>query len=63
MEGVRFRDPVLPGDRLVLMVKLVKVRRGAMIVCQFQGFVRENLVVEGQIRGVPLDIDMPAEGT
>jgi 3-hydroxyacyl-[acyl-carrier-protein] dehydratase len=62
MEGVRFRDPVLPGDRLVLMVQLIKVRRGAMIVCRFQGFVRENLVVEGQIKGVPLDIDMPPEG-
>ena len=62
MEGVRFRDPVLPGDRLVLMVQLMKVRRGAMIVCRFQGFVRQNLVVDGQIKGVPLDIDMPPEG-
>jgi 3-hydroxyacyl-[acyl-carrier-protein] dehydratase len=62
MEGVRFRDPVLPGDRLVLMVELMKLRRGAMIVCRFQGFVRQNLVVEGQIKGVPLDIEMPPEG-
>jgi 3-hydroxyacyl-[acyl-carrier-protein] dehydratase len=62
MEGVRFRDPVLPGDRLVLMVQLVKVRRGGMIVCRFQGFVRENLVVEGEIKGVPMDIDMPPDG-
>lgn len=58
MEGVRFRDPVRPGDRLVLMVQLLKMRRGAMLVCRFQGFVEQNLVVEGQIKGIPLPIDI-----
>lgn len=54
MDGVRFRDPVRPGDRLVMMVALERVRRGAMVTSRFQGFVRENLVSEGVIKGVPL---------
>jgi len=59
LEKVRFRDAVVPGDRLVIAAQLLKVRRNAMIVCRFQGFVRQNLVVEGEIKGVPLPIDMP----
>ncbi|HJT30925.1 MAG TPA: 3-hydroxyacyl-ACP dehydratase FabZ family protein [Pirellulales bacterium] len=57
MDEVRFRDPVVPGDRLVMAAQLVKVRRGAIVVSRFQGFVREVLVCEGQIKGVPLPSD------
>lgn len=58
MDEVRFRDPVRPGDRLVMAAQLVKVRRGAIVVSRFQGFVRESLVCEGQIKGVPLPSDI-----
>ncbi|RIK83740.1 MAG: beta-hydroxyacyl-ACP dehydratase [Planctomycetota bacterium] len=54
MEEVRFREPVIPGDRLLIVVRGVRVRRGRMIVCDFQGFVRDTMVVEGVIKGVPL---------
>ena len=54
MDEVRFRDPVYPGDRLVMVAQLIKVRRGALVISQFQGFVRNSLVCEGQIKGVPL---------
>jgi len=54
MDGVRFRGAVRPGDRLVIQCQQKKVRRGAVIVCQFMGFVNENRVVEGSIRGIPL---------
>jgi 3-hydroxyacyl-[acyl-carrier-protein] dehydratase len=57
MEGVRFREQVRPGNRLLLAVKLLKLRRGALLVCRFQGFVNQSLVVEGQIKGVPLPIE------
>jgi len=56
LEEVRFRDPVVPGDRLVVVVEMIKVRPGAMIVCRFQGFVRQSMVVEGKIKGIPLPI-------
>lgn len=54
MDEVRFRDPVYPGDRLVMVAQLIKVRRGALVISQFQGFVRNSMVCEGQIKGVPL---------
>ncbi|HET6881084.1 MAG TPA: 3-hydroxyacyl-ACP dehydratase FabZ family protein [Pirellulales bacterium] len=54
MDEVRFRDPVYPGDRLVMVAQLVKVRRGALVVSRFQGFVRNSMVCEGMIKGVPL---------
>ena len=54
MEDIRIREPVVPGDRLVIVLRRIKLRRGAVIVCQFQGFVDQKLVVEGKIKGVPL---------
>ena len=56
LEDVRFRGPVRPGDRLVMVVRQVRVRRGAVIICDFQGFVEEQLVVEGVIKGVALSL-------
>ena len=57
LEDVRFREPVVPGDRLVIAVERVRVRPRAMIVCRFQGLVRDNIVVDGIIKGVPLPVD------
>lgn len=58
MEDVRFREPVVPGDRLVIAVERVRVRPRAMIVCRFQGIVRDSIVVDGTIKGVPLPVDV-----
>lgn len=57
MEEVRFRDSVFPGDRLYVATELLKARRGRMIVCQFQGFVDDRIVVDGQIKGIPLPVE------
>lgn len=54
LENVRFRGSVFPGQRLVLMVQGTKLRRGGVIVCRFQGWVEREMVVEGEIKGVPL---------
>ena len=62
LEDVKFRGGVLPGDRLIMVVQLLKVRRGAMIVCRFEGFVKETLIVEGQLKGIPLPLDLEALG-
>jgi 3-hydroxyacyl-[acyl-carrier-protein] dehydratase len=61
LEEVRFREPVRPGDRLVITVERVRVRPKAMIVCRFQGLVRESIVVDGVIKGVPLPIELLAQ--
>jgi len=57
LEDVRFRDVVLPGDRLIVMCKLKKVRRGGIIVCQFQGVVKDRIVVEGILKGIPIPVE------
>lgn len=57
LEEVRFPHPVVPGDRLILMCKLEKVRRGRMIVCRFQGVVNDNVCVEGILKGIPIPIE------
>ena len=56
VDSARFRDVVVPGDRLILMIRLTKARRGRMIVADFQGVVGEKLVVDGTIRGIPLPV-------
>jgi 3-hydroxyacyl-[acyl-carrier-protein] dehydratase len=56
LENVRFRDVVLPGDRLIVMCKLEKVRRGGIIVCKFQGIVKDRIVVEGTLKGIPIPV-------
>lgn len=57
LEEVRFRDPVVPGDRVVFICALTKVRAGRMIISRFQGVVRGNVVVEGIIKGIPIPIE------
>lgn len=57
LEDVRFRDPVLPGDRLYLMCELGKVRRGRMIHSKFQAVVRGNIAVDGTLKGIPIPIE------
>lgn len=56
IDGARFRDVVVPGDRLILMIRLSKARRGRMIVADFQGIVGQKLVVDGTLRGIPLPV-------
>ena len=57
LEDVRFREPVLPGDRLYLVCQLDKIRRGRMIVCRFQGIVRDRIAVEGVLKGIPIPVE------
>ena len=57
VEQVRFREPVIPGDRLVMALQLIKARPRRMMVCRFEGYVREKLVVDGTLKGVPLPVD------
>ena len=57
LSEVRFRGIVRPGDRLVIVTRMTKVRRGAIIVSKFQTFVEQNLVCEGIVKGVPLPED------
>jgi 3-hydroxyacyl-[acyl-carrier-protein] dehydratase len=56
MDDVRFRGTVVPGDRLVVAAQKLQLRVGQMIRCRFQCYVREQVVCEGQIRGIPIPV-------
>jgi 3-hydroxyacyl-[acyl-carrier-protein] dehydratase len=54
MDNVRFRSPVFPGSRLVLMAKAMRIR-SRRAEFQFQGFVENRMVFSGEMIGVPID--------
>ena len=56
MDNVRFRAPVFPGCRLVLMAKAKKIRK-IRAQFEFQGFVEGKMVFSGEMIGVPITRD------
>ncbi|MBE6427417.1 MAG: beta-hydroxyacyl-ACP dehydratase [Planctomycetaceae bacterium] len=54
MDNVRFRGPVRPGDKLILVVKLLKSKPNVMMILQFEAIVNGEVIADGEIRGVPL---------
>jgi 3-hydroxyacyl-[acyl-carrier-protein] dehydratase len=56
MENVRFRAPVRPGDRLVLVAKGKRLNRRQSIF-DVQAFVGTTMVFHGDIIGVPMMSD------
>jgi len=56
LDDVRFREPVVPGDRLIVMCKLLKLRKPYLLVCHFQGLVGRKVVVEGELKGIPIPV-------
>lgn len=57
LDEVRFRDVVVPGDRLIIACQLTKLRRHRIIVSRFEGYVGQRLVVEGELKGVPIPVE------
>jgi 3-hydroxyacyl-[acyl-carrier-protein] dehydratase len=53
LDAARFRGPVRPGDRLVIVGKGVRVHRRQTLF-DAQGFVNNELVFECQVMGVPI---------
>jgi 3-hydroxyacyl-[acyl-carrier-protein] dehydratase len=53
LENVRFRGPVRPGDRLVLIGKALRLHR-RQTSFNVQGFVGSTMVFHGDIIGMPM---------
>jgi 3-hydroxyacyl-[acyl-carrier-protein] dehydratase len=53
LENARFRGPVRPGDRLVLVAKGTRIQR-RQVICIVQGFVGNTMVFHVDIIGLPL---------
>lgn len=54
LEDVRFRGPVRPGDRLILVAKTVRLKP-RQSVFDVQGFVKDSMVFHAQVIGIRLD--------
>jgi len=61
LEDVRFRGVVRPGDRFVVVSRLLKLRR-SILTCEFQCFVNQNIVCEGILKGVSLPLELLTGG-
>ncbi|MFO1023158.1 MAG: 3-hydroxyacyl-ACP dehydratase FabZ family protein [Planctomycetales bacterium] len=55
MQEVRFRAPVRPSCRLVLLVKIGQVRPNRLATFEFQGVVNDAIVATGSMIGVPIE--------
>jgi 3-hydroxyacyl-[acyl-carrier-protein] dehydratase len=53
LKDVRFRGVVQPGERFVVACRLLKVR-SMILTSEFQCLVRDNMVCEGVLMGIPL---------
>ena len=62
MNNVRFRGMVVPGDKLIVMARIRRMRKNVMVICDFQGFVDEKMVVDGEIKGVVLPPEALTKG-
>ena len=57
LKNVRFRGVVQPGDRFVILARLLK-NRSTMMTCEFQCLVRDNVVCEGELMGIALPAEL-----
>jgi len=57
MDEVRFRSPVFPNCRLILMARVTKIRPKRRAEFVFQGLVGERMVFTGSMIGVPIERD------
>jgi 3-hydroxyacyl-[acyl-carrier-protein] dehydratase len=55
MDAVRFRKPVYPNCRLVLIAKVTRVMARRLAQFNFQGIVNGELCFEGQMLGVTVN--------
>jgi 3-hydroxyacyl-[acyl-carrier-protein] dehydratase len=53
LENVKFRGPVNVGDTLLLIAKVIKYHR-RQTICNVQGFVKNTMVFQGDIIGMPV---------
>lgn len=57
MDEIRFRCPVFPSCRLILMARMCELRPNRRAKFEFQGIVKEQIVFTGSMLGVPITRD------
>ncbi|MGQ0636883.1 MAG: 3-hydroxyacyl-ACP dehydratase FabZ family protein [Planctomycetaceae bacterium] len=61
MDEIRFRGPVFPGSRLVLMARMTSLRPNRRATFEFQGLVEDRVIFTGSMIGVPITRDQRLE--
>ena len=54
MDEIRFRQPVFPPCRLILMARMLELRPNRRARFEFQGVVNDQIVFTGSMIGVPI---------
>jgi len=54
MDEIRFRAPVFPNCRLILMARMRDLRPNRRAKFDFQGLVKDQIVFTGSMLGVPI---------
>lgn len=54
LNNVQFRKSVLPGSRFILAMVAKKIRYNRRAEFSFQGFVEGEMVVNGELNGIPI---------
>jgi 3-hydroxyacyl-[acyl-carrier-protein] dehydratase len=54
MDEIRFRAPVFPNCRLILMARMRELRPNRRAKFEFQGLVKDQIVFTGNMLGVPI---------
>ena len=57
MDEIRFRGPVFPNCRFIIMAKLASLRPNRRATFDFQGVVEDRIVFTGSMIGVPIERD------
>lgn len=55
MNEVRFRAPVFPNCRLILIAQVTTLKANRRAEFDFQGLVNDKMVFSGSMIGVPID--------
>ena len=53
VDEVKFRGAVIPPERFIIIGKCIEARR-RRVICSTQGFVKDTMVFEGLITGLPV---------
>ena len=54
LDSVRFKAPVFPNSRLVIAARATRIKKHRLSKFEFQGYVGEKLVYNGEMIGVPI---------
>ncbi|MCG3136954.1 MAG: 3-hydroxyacyl-[acyl-carrier-protein] dehydratase FabZ [Phycisphaerae bacterium] len=53
LDNFKFREGAFPGDRIIIIAKMLEAKP-RRVICACQGFVKDKMIFEGDITGMPV---------